>query len=99
MGQNANQEENKDPIDKADVKDDKSLDLSFYSDDSYEYVQNNLEMTEISRFKNINNVLIRELDFKDLPEYETTDDDEEEECSQYEGQNPFEKTENDIESE
>jgi len=81
MGQNANQEENKDPIDKADVKDDKSLDLSFYSDDSYEYVQNNLEMTEISRFKNINNVLIRELDFKDLPEYETTDDDEEEECS------------------
>jgi len=38
-------------------------------------------MTETSRFKNINNVLIRELDFKDLPEYETTDDEEEEECS------------------
>ena len=63
------------------MKDDKSLDLSFYSDDSYEYVQNDLGMTEISRFKNINNLTIRDLDFKDLPEYETTDDDEEEEGS------------------
>jgi len=55
--------------------------MSFYSDDSYELVQNDLEMEEISRFKNINNLIIRDLDFKDLPEYETTDDDEEEECS------------------
>ena len=57
---------------------DKSDQLSFYSDDSYEYVPFKEEIFERSKFKNINNVTIPPLDFEDLPDYETTDEDEEE---------------------
>ena len=57
---------------------DKSDQLSFYSDDSYEYVPFKEEIFERSKFKNINNVTIPPLDFEDLPDYETTDEDEQE---------------------
>lgn len=50
----------------------------------------------MSKFKNIHGVVIPPLDFEDLPEYETTDEEEEgdEEGSYVEANNPFEKTEN-----
>ena len=51
--------------------------LSFYSDDSYEYVKFNPDIFQRSKFKNINNVNIPPLDFHDLPEYETTDEEDE----------------------
>lgn len=53
--------------------------MSFYSDDSYEYVPINYDLARVSRFKNINRILIKPMNFEGLPEYETTDDDEEEE--------------------
>jgi hypothetical protein len=76
--------------------DDQTDQLSFYSDDSYEYVQNNLDIEVRSKFKNVHGVVIPPLDFADLPEYETTDEEEEgdEENSYVEANNPFEKTEN-----
>jgi hypothetical protein len=52
--------------------------LSFYSDDSFEYVKINMPLVEKSRFKNINKIKLRPLDFEGLPEYETTDEEEEE---------------------
>lgn len=36
------------------------------------------EIFEQSKFKNINNITIPPLDFEELPDYETTDEDEEE---------------------
>ena len=72
--------------------------MSFYSDDSYEYVGYNPDILQRSTFKNIRNVTIPPLDFHDLPEYETTDEEEEgeEENSFAEPNNPFEKTENEV---
>lgn len=83
---------------KQSISEDQADQLSFYSDDSYEYVQLNLDIQEQSKFKNINRMVIPPLDFVDLPEYETTDEEEEgdEENSYAEPNNPFEKTENDM---
>lgn len=88
----------KDPEKKPNGEGDQDDKLSFYSDDSYEYVKVNLEIEEQSKFKNINNKTIPPLDFVDLPEYETTDEEEEgdEENSYVEPNNPFEKTENEV---
>jgi hypothetical protein len=55
-----------------------SQSFSFYSDDSFEYVHLDLQLKSKSRFKNIHKVLLPPLDFTDLPEYETTEDEEEE---------------------
>ena len=52
--------------------------LSFYSDDSFEYVPISLSLIEKSRFKNVNNIQLSPLNFEGLPEYETTDEEEEE---------------------
>ena len=53
--------------------------LSFYSDDSYEYVPINHDLARISKFKNVNGIRIESLNFEGLPEYETTDEEDEEE--------------------
>jgi hypothetical protein len=60
--------------------------LSFYSDDSFEYCPVSLELIELSKFKNVNNIPISALDFEGLPEYETTDEEEEGEEQEGEGQ-------------
>lgn len=57
----------------------KEDELSFYSDDSYEYVPINYDLARISKFKNVNGIRINSLNFEGLPDYETTDEDEEEE--------------------
>lgn len=51
--------------------------ISFYSDDSFEYCPFKPELAKQSRFKNLNLIHIPSLDFEGLPEYETTDDEEE----------------------
>lgn len=50
-----------------------------------------------TKFKNINGLVLPPLDFKDLPEYETTDDeeDQDDETSYIEANNPFNKTDAD----
>lgn len=53
--------------------------ISFYSDDSYEYCPVDQSIAYVSSFKNIHKVIIPHLDFTDLPEYETSDEEEEEE--------------------
>ena len=53
--------------------------VSFYSDDSYEYCPFNKEIAVLSKFKNINKIRLAPLNFEGLPEYETTEEDEEEE--------------------
>jgi hypothetical protein len=60
-------------------KQDVSDELSFYSDDSYEYCPFNKEIAVLSKFKNINKIRLAPLNFEGLPEYETTEEDEEEE--------------------
>ena len=104
MGQTNNKEDGaaaaKDDKDKNKISgaEDNTDQLSFYSDDSYEYVAYNPDILQRSKFKNIRNVHIPPLDFQDLPEYETTDEEEEgdEDQSYAEQNNPFEKTENDV---
>ena len=59
--------------------------LSFYSDDSYEYCPFDKEIAVLSKFKNINKIRLAPLNFEGLPEYETTEEDEEEETQ---GQQP-----------
>ena len=59
--------------------DSKADEISFWSDDSYEYVPVDEAIVEKSRFKNVHNLHIPELNFEGLPEYETTDEEEEEE--------------------
>lgn len=63
-------------------------------------MQFNPDIFERSKFKNIKNVQIPPLDFHDLPEYETTDEEEDEEGdeenSYAEGNNQLEKTENEV---
>merc|ERR1712166_173053 len=56
-----------------------SDELSFYSDDSYEYCPFDKEIAVLSKFKNINKIRLAPLNFEGLPEYETTEEDEEEE--------------------
>jgi hypothetical protein len=79
MGQNAagemdgNKDGNKDGNNEDNDQD--SL-LSFYSDDSYEYVKCDQEVAALSRFKNKHRVRISNLNFEELPEYETTDEEE-----------------------
>jgi hypothetical protein len=53
--------------------------LSFYSDDSYEYCPFYKDLAVLSKFKNINKIRLAPLNFEGLPEYETTEEDEEEE--------------------
>ena len=60
-------------------KEDKSDQISFYSDDSYEYCPFDDDLAAISSFKNKFNLIIPLLDFADLPDYETSDEEEEEE--------------------
>ena len=57
----------------------KQEELSFYSDDSYEYCPFNKDIAQRSKFKNVNDIFISHLNFEGLPEYETTDEEEEEE--------------------
>ena len=58
-------------------KGEKEDELSFYSDDSFEYCPFKPELAERSKFTNVNKVHIPSLDFEGLPEYETTDEEEE----------------------
>ena len=57
----------------------KQEELSFYSDDSYDYCPFDQDIADRSKFKNVNNIFISHLNFEGLPEYETTDEEEEEE--------------------
>lgn len=77
MGQNQGGEMGEQPTetDKKEVSDE----LSFYSDDSYEYCPFFTELAVLSKFKNINKIKLAPLNFEGLPEYETTEEDEEEE--------------------
>lgn len=54
------------------------VELTFYSDDSFEYVPVSWRLVSRSKFRNTHKVAIPLLDFADLPSYETTEDDEEE---------------------
>ena len=77
MGQNQGGEMGEQPTetDKKEVSDE----LSFYSDDSYEYCALFTELAVLSKFKNINKIKLAPLNFEGLPEYETTEEDEEQE--------------------
>ena len=57
----------------------KDDEISFYSDDSYEYCPYDQELAGVSCFKNKYGLFIPLLDFTDLPDYETSDEEEEEE--------------------
>lgn len=76
MGQNGPEDgENGEPIEPNQGKDE--TEYSFYSDDSFEYVAFKPDLVEHSRFKNIRGVHIPLLNFEGLPEYETTDEEDE----------------------
>ena len=53
-------------------------DFSFDSTDSYEYCNFDTAVMIQTRFKNRHRVKISQLNFENLPEYETTDEDEDE---------------------
>jgi len=55
---------------------------SFYSDDSFDNVYYDPTLKEVTCFKNKHKVQIPELVLTGLPEYETTEEDEEEEGEQ-----------------
>jgi len=55
--------------------------FSMYSDDSYEYVRNDLSVRKWSTFNNYQRLFIPKLDFNELPDYETTEEDEEEQVT------------------
>ena len=57
----------------------KETEISFYSDDSYEYCTYSPRLEKISKFKNIRRIKLSKLNFNNLPEYTTTDDEEDEE--------------------
>jgi hypothetical protein len=69
----------KDEGDQTQQNQDKDDQLSFYSDDSFEYVPVSPELAARSKFHNVNGLRIPELDFEGLPEYETTDEEDEDE--------------------
>lgn len=59
------------------TKKSEDVELTFYSDDSFEYCPVSWRLASRSKFRNTHQIAIPPLDFGDLPSYETTEDEEE----------------------